>query len=116
MKSGMRNMMGLIGVALAMSDTTMGAMLLDDGTKGDNPLKPSDIDVTPAKVTIPKGQKKFVMRGEEIWALNYKNAKKKLERMQKECIAANHANQELMDVAAIHGGGKLCPFCDTRIK
>lgn len=79
-----------------------------------NSIQPKDIDVKPVEPPTPKGHKKFEMKGKTIWALNYKNAKKKLERMQTECVKANHAGSyEIRDLA---DGDKLCMFCETRIK
>lgn len=47
-----------------------------------NPLRPKDIDVTPKKPIIQKGMKKFIIDGVEVYAINEKNAIKKLKKLK----------------------------------
>ena len=61
--------------------TTLAAIGLAAGyaEKG-NGLRPEDIDVRPKKLPPPKGHKRFIIEGKEVWALNRKNAIKKASK------------------------------------
>lgn len=44
-------------------------------------LKPEEIDVRPKNIPKPKGLKKFIIGGKEIWAINEKNANRKYKQL-----------------------------------
>ena len=75
MKSAFSQMMGLMALGLIG-----GYPPINHNDK--SPVSLETIDVTPKELPIPKGHKKFVIDGKEIYALNYKNAKKKADKLK----------------------------------
>jgi hypothetical protein len=51
-----------------------------------NPLRPEDIDVTPKKPVVQRGTHKFIIEGVEIYAINQKNAIKKLNKLKNKSL------------------------------
>jgi hypothetical protein len=71
-------LLGLLAAALGCITGGMALTAADkrgyqeDGLYGAPPTNP--------KTVIPKGHKQFFINGEEIWALNHKNALKKYQK------------------------------------
>lgn len=86
----MKNKLGMMGPMAGI--LAMGEMGYTESNKGDNDLKPKDIDITPKKLPIPKGCKEYFFNKNggynterDIYtvftcvAISYKSAKRKFK-------------------------------------
>lgn len=68
---------------LSLLSMAMG-YIMGDITKPKKPVRADGLYGAPPtspKKVVPRGHQKFLIQGEEVWALNYKNAVKKYSKL-----------------------------------
>jgi hypothetical protein len=75
MKKYIGQLLGLAALGMLGGESMYGA-------DKSSPVRLEDISGEPKEQPIPKGHTKFVIDGKTVYALNYKNAKKKADKIK----------------------------------